>query len=73
MSGVSRFVEEQEGRGWRYSKQEDLPPHLYSSFDYLLVGTDDLARMQRNQTYDGVFDRFEAVPPSTSAWLRVPD
>jgi hypothetical protein len=61
MSGISRFVEEREGRGWRYSKQEDLRPSDYDAFDYLLVGVDDLARMKQNQSYAGVFDRFDEV------------
>jgi len=61
MSGVSRFVEERESRRWRYSKQEDLPPHEYAAFDYLLVGVDDLARMKQNHSYAGVFDRFEEI------------
>jgi alpha-1,6-mannosyltransferase len=64
MSGISRFVEERDSRRWRYSKQEDLPPHEYAVFDYLLVGVDDLARMKQNQSYEGVFDRFEEVCPA---------
>jgi hypothetical protein len=63
MSGISRFVEERDSRRWRYSKQEDLPPREYAVFDYLLVGVDDLARMKQNQSYAGVFDRFEEVCP----------
>jgi alpha-1,6-mannosyltransferase len=47
MNGISRFLEEMERSGWRYSKAENISSLQYLAFDYLLIGTEHLDEWKR--------------------------